>query len=259
MTALSKATLKNIWKARFQPQASDFANLIDSWTDYSVPLETLAAAVSGGSVGVPLYTSAASVTMVAASAAAVAGVPIFTGAPSADAMPIGSQMFYATRFSGGSFFTLQTVGAATGAPTVFANTGVFLKTYQGSAGTIFGNFINAEMYRGTPAAPLLVPTNTNVLQIKAIAQGDLAGLTGAEIRARTVAATSAAANIEFMFYIADNVTGATSERQMRIRKGAVNFEPKVSAIATPVAGDVYYDSGTNKLRCWNGTSWNDLF
>lgn len=35
MTALSKATLKNIWKARFQPQASDFANLIDSWTDYN--------------------------------------------------------------------------------------------------------------------------------------------------------------------------------------------------------------------------------
>lgn len=26
-----------------------------------------------------------------------------------------------------------------------------------------------------------------------------------------------------------------------------------------VAGDVYYDSGTNKLRCHNGTVWNDLF
>lgn len=25
------------------------------------------------------------------------------------------------------------------------------------------------------------------------------------------------------------------------------------------AGDVYYDSGTNKLRCYNGTTWNDLF
>lgn len=257
MTALSKATLKNIWKARFQPQASDFANLIDSWTDYSVPLETLAAAVSGGSVGVPLYTSAASVTMVAASAAAVAGIPIFTASLSVDAMPIGSQMFYATRFTGGSFFTMQSVGAAS--PTVFANTGFYLKTYQGSAGTIFSNFINAEMSCGTPAAPLAVPTSTNVLQIRAIAQGDSVGLTGAEIRARTVAATSAAANIELMFYIADNVSGATSERQMRIRKGAVNFEPKVSAIATPVAGDVYYDSGTNKLRCWNGTSWNDLF
>jgi hypothetical protein len=257
MTALSKATLKNVWKARFQPQASDFANLIDSWTDYSVPLETLAAAVSGGSVGVPLYTSAAGVTMVAASAAAVAGIPIFTGSPGVDAMPIGSQMFYATRVGGGSLFTMQSVGAAS--PSVFANTGFYLTTYQGSASLILGNFIHATMSRGTPAAPLPVPTNTNVLLIKAIAQGDSSGLTGAEIRARTVSATSAAANIEFMFYIADNVSGATSERQMRIRKGAVNFEPKVSAIATPVAGDVYYDSGTNKLRCWNGTSWNDLF
>lgn len=257
MTALSKATLKNIWKARFQPQASDFANLIDSWTDYSVPLETLAAAVSGGSVGVPLYTSAASVTMVAASAAAVAGIPMFTASPSAGAMPVGSQMVYATRFGGGNLLIMQSVGAAS--PSVFANTGFSLRTHQGSAGTIFSNFINAEMSRGTPAAPLAVPTGTNVLQIRAIAQGDSAQLTGAEIRARTVSATSAAANIEFMFYIADNVVGATSERQMSIRKGAVNFEPKVSAIATPVAGDVYYDSGTNKLRCWNGTSWNDLF
>lgn len=35
MTALSKATLKNIWRAGFQPKASDFGNLIDSWADYN--------------------------------------------------------------------------------------------------------------------------------------------------------------------------------------------------------------------------------
>lgn len=29
--------------------------------------------------------------------------------------------------------------------------------------------------------------------------------------------------------------------------------------STAGAGDVYYDSGTNKLRCYNGTTWNDLF
>lgn len=32
-----------------------------------------------------------------------------------------------------------------------------------------------------------------------------------------------------------------------------------TAPGTPVAGDVYYDSGTNKLKCHNGTIWNDLF
>ena len=41
--------------------------------------------------------------------------------------------------------------------------------------------------------------------------------------------------------------------------GAVNFTPLISAPSPAAAGDVYYDSSTNKLRCYDGTSWNDLF
>ena len=32
-----------------------------------------------------------------------------------------------------------------------------------------------------------------------------------------------------------------------------------NAIATPAAGLVVYDETTNKLACYNGTTWNDLF
>jgi hypothetical protein len=32
-----------------------------------------------------------------------------------------------------------------------------------------------------------------------------------------------------------------------------------NAIATPAAGLVVYDTTTNKLCCYNGTTWNDLF
>lgn len=39
---------------------------------------------------------------------------------------------------------------------------------------------------------------------------------------------------------------------------AFNFVPQIEP-ATPKAGDVYYSSSTNKLRCYNGTIWNDLF
>jgi hypothetical protein len=41
-------------------------------------------------------------------------------------------------------------------------------------------------------------------------------------------------------------------------KNKVNYVP-MSTPATANAGDVYYDSSTNKLRCYNGTTWNDLF
>jgi hypothetical protein len=61
MTALSKTALKALWKAYFQPTSADFSNLIDSWTDYKVGLETLGQAVSAGSVGVPRYVSTTTV------------------------------------------------------------------------------------------------------------------------------------------------------------------------------------------------------
>jgi hypothetical protein len=32
-----------------------------------------------------------------------------------------------------------------------------------------------------------------------------------------------------------------------------------NAIASPAAGLVVYDSTTNKLCCYNGSTWNDLF
>lgn len=48
--------------------------------------------------------------------------------------------------------------------------------------------------------------------------------------------------------------------RMRLKAGGqVRFVPLASAPASPQAGDVYYDSTTNKLRCYNGTIWNDLF
>ena len=41
--------------------------------------------------------------------------------------------------------------------------------------------------------------------------------------------------------------------------GAANFIPQATAPTSPVTGQVYYDSTLNKLRCYDGTSWNNLF
>lgn len=38
----------------------------------------------------------------------------------------------------------------------------------------------------------------------------------------------------------------------------ITFTP-TTAPASPSKGTVYYDSGTNKLRCWDGTAWYNLW
>lgn len=43
-----------------------------------------------------------------------------------------------------------------------------------------------------------------------------------------------------------------------IEHGYIRAIPRTTP-ATPTAGQVYYDGATNKLRCYNGTTWNDLF
>lgn len=48
MPALTKAALKALWVARFQPTSANFSDLIDSWTDYSVALEKFSVAALAG-------------------------------------------------------------------------------------------------------------------------------------------------------------------------------------------------------------------
>ncbi len=41
-------------------------------------------------------------------------------------------------------------------------------------------------------------------------------------------------------------------------KDVLRLEPS-STPTSPSAGDIYFDSGTNKLRCYDGTTWHDLW
>jgi hypothetical protein len=57
----------------------------------------------------------------------------------------------------------------------------------------------------------------------------------------------------------------TSSAMLEVRSTTRGFLPPVmtttqkNAIASPAAGLVVYDSTTNKLQCYNGSTWNDLF
>jgi hypothetical protein len=60
-------------------------------------------------------------------------------------------------------------------------------------------------------------------------------------------------------------TTQTSSAMLEVRSTTRGFLPPVmtttqkNAIASPAAGLVLYDSTTNKLQCYNGSTWNDLF
>jgi len=52
----------------------------------------------------------------------------------------------------------------------------------------------------------------------------------------------------------------TFTERLRLKEtGQLRFVPLAADPAGAEAGDVYYNSTSNKLKCYNGTSWNDLF
>lgn len=62
-------------------------------------------------------------------------------------------------------------------------------------------------------------------------------------------------------YTTKDLTFQTNGNNTRLTlksNGSVRYTPMATP-GTASAGDVYYDSTSNKLRCYNGTIWNDLF
>jgi hypothetical protein len=66
-------------------------------------------------------------------------------------------------------------------------------------------------------------------------------------------------------HISTNATGANASAMLDVTSTTKGFLPprmtttQKNAIASPAAGLVVYDSTTNKLQCYNGSTWNDLF
>lgn len=43
-----------------------------------------------------------------------------------------------------------------------------------------------------------------------------------------------------------------------VDREVVNFQP-IAEPSSPAEGDVYFDETSKKLRCYDGTTWNNLF
>ena len=59
------------------------------------------------------------------------------------------------------------------------------------------------------------------------------------------------------------VTSPDASAKLQVDSTSQGFLPprvaNAASIVAPVAGLIIYDQSVNKLKCWNGTIWNDLF
>jgi hypothetical protein len=84
--------------------------------------------------------------------------------------------------------------------------------------------------------------------------------TSSDSAARARAALVADSSTSNNGYLAlqTRTSGSLSEKVRVKSDGQVRFIPLAADPANAEAGDVYYNSGTNKLRVYNGTAWVDL-
>ena len=159
--------------------------------------------------------------------------------------------------------------ASTGAATFSSS--VTATSFNGTTNNIF-SVGGTETMRISGAFNLLVGTTTDTserLQINGkIKATDTITTSNTVFGKDFQATTSTAANPGFLtnintgiFNAGTNAIGFSTASTERVRiksTGAVRYIPMATP-ASAEAGDVYYDSTSNKLRCYNGTSWNDLF
>jgi hypothetical protein len=73
------------------------------------------------------------------------------------------------------------------------------------------------------------------------------------------AATASSRPSRIAFYTTASGTTSPSQRLSIKESGSINFTPSLQPSGVVGAGDVYFDAGTTKLRCFDGSVWNDLF
>jgi hypothetical protein len=133
-------------------------------------------------------------------------------------------------------------------------TGAMVMTVASGTGYLTTNTSNPIIIRTNSVERMRIESTGAVVLPKLTLSTDTPFLTGANINsgANPLAIGTTSTGVVALF--------TNNTERLRVKtNGQVRFIPLAAAPGSPEAGDVYYDSTTNKLRCYNGTTWNDLF
>jgi hypothetical protein len=136
----------------------------------------------------------------------------------------------------------------------------------GSGAVIFGNGDSAA----SPAVATLRGTNASGTNVAGPAMTIQAGRgtgtgAGGSLSFQTAAAgttgtTLNAATTRLFINAAGNVgIGTTSPARPLHVSDVMRLEPRATAPGSPAKGDIYFDSSDDKLKCYDGTAWQNLF
>jgi len=69
---------------------------------------------------------------------------------------------------------------------------------------------------------------------------------------------------DMVFSVKRGGTGGSFSEKLRLEYSGVKITSLLNIVpsaepSSGIAGDIYYDSTSNKLRCYNGSTWNNLF
>ena len=135
---------------------------------------------------------------------------------------------------------------------------IFTTYTNGSS--LFGNVIESRSARGSYASPSAVGSGDLLGSLYFTGYDGSAFLNTAAIRVKVSGTVSAgSAPTELRIAVKDSGNASGDSGLLVFKENQVIFNPRVSAPTTPQKGCVYFDSTLNKLRCYDGTTWNDLF
>jgi len=136
---------------------------------------------------------------------------------------------------------------------------------SGTAGTAITDFATAKMTLDA-SGNLIVNGTTQFAKISSYvtSSGTFQSALGATNGANSDFVVRIKTSVSDVYNSVGSLTlstgGSGGTERVRIKAtGQVRFVPLAADPAGAEAGDVYYNSTSNKLKCYNGTTWNDLF